>query len=75
SAAGRALSEGAVTAAVRAAVRHVDTPYDRLLMEGAGWKAARAEVAGTVAAVLDAWRAGAGPERGEIAAPGPASGA
>src|SRR5690348_8223637 len=34
SAAGRALSEAAVTAAVRAAVRHMDTPYDQLLMSG-----------------------------------------
>ncbi|MFJ8823419.1 DUF2293 domain-containing protein [Streptomyces sp. NPDC102467] len=58
SAAGRALSQGAVSAAVRAAVRHVDTPYDRLLMEGVAWKEARLRVAGTVAAVLDDWRAG-----------------
>jgi hypothetical protein len=58
SAAGRALSEGAVTAAVRAAVRHVDTPYDRWLMEGVAWKEARTRAAGTVAAVLDAWRTG-----------------
>ncbi|MGY0023219.1 DUF2293 domain-containing protein [Streptomyces sp. cg35] len=58
SAAGRALSEGAVGAAVRAAVRHVDTPYDRLLMDGVPRREARTRVTGTVEAVLDAWRAG-----------------
>lgn len=58
SAAGRALTEGAVTAAVRAAIRHVDTPYDRWLMEGVGWREARARVAGTVASVLESWRTG-----------------
>ncbi|MER5440313.1 DUF2293 domain-containing protein [Streptomyces sp. NPDC002790] len=56
SAAGRALSEGAVTAAVRAAVRHVDTPYDRFLMEGVPRREARARVAEAVAAVLDEWQ-------------------
>ncbi|MEU6394930.1 DUF2293 domain-containing protein [Streptomyces sp. NPDC046939] len=58
SAAGRALTRGAVTAAVRAAVRHVDTPYDRLLMDGVGRREARARVTGTVEAVLEAWRRG-----------------
>ncbi|MEV5609210.1 DUF2293 domain-containing protein [Streptomyces sp. NPDC052225] len=56
SAAGRALTEGAVTAAVRAAVRHVDTPYDRLLMEGVPRGEARSRVAAGVATVLDTWR-------------------
>ncbi|MFJ8956648.1 DUF2293 domain-containing protein [Streptomyces sp. NPDC102381] len=56
SAAGRALSEGAVAAAVRAAVRHVDTPYDRLLMEGVPRREARSRVTGAVAAVLDGWQ-------------------
>ncbi|MEV3857699.1 DUF2293 domain-containing protein [Streptomyces sp. NPDC050095] len=64
SAAGRALSEGAVVAAVRAAVRHVDTPYDRWLMEGMGWKEARTRVAGPVASVLAVWREEAGAEGG-----------
>ncbi|WP_420033075.1 DUF2293 domain-containing protein [Streptomyces sp. cg28] len=58
SAAGRALSEGAVTAAVRAAVRHGDTPYDRLLMAGVARREARSRVGGTVRAVLDGWTAG-----------------
>ncbi|MFI0236806.1 DUF2293 domain-containing protein [Streptomyces sp. NPDC016845] len=58
SAAGRALTEGAVTAAVRAAIRHVDTPYDRWLMEGVSRPEARARVAGTVMTVLESWRAG-----------------
>ncbi|MEB8337261.1 DUF2293 domain-containing protein, partial [Streptomyces endophyticus] len=56
SAAGRALSEGAVAAAVRAAVRHVDTPYDRLLMEGVPRREARSRVAEAVAAVLNEWQ-------------------
>jgi hypothetical protein len=37
-AAGRALEEEALRAAVIAAVRHRHTKYDRLLMRGAGWK-------------------------------------
>ncbi|MFJ9177772.1 DUF2293 domain-containing protein [Streptomyces sp. NPDC102360] len=56
SAAGRAFSEGAVAAAVRAAVRHVDTPYDRLLMEGVPRGEARSRVTEAVAAVLDDWQ-------------------
>ncbi|MFD7297006.1 DUF2293 domain-containing protein [Streptomyces sp. NPDC059897] len=56
SAAGRAFSQGAVAAAVRAAVRHVDTPYDRLLMEGAPRREARSRVAGAVTAVLNEWQ-------------------
>ncbi|QNS06875.1 DUF2293 domain-containing protein [Streptomyces xanthii] len=55
-AAGRALSEGAVRAAVRAGVRHVETPYDALLMSGVPWREARARVAAPVEAVLAAWR-------------------
>ncbi|MFF0743549.1 DUF2293 domain-containing protein [Streptomyces sp. NPDC004111] len=57
SAAGRALDEGAVTAAVRASVRHEDTPYDGLLMAGVPRQEARARVAGTIEAVLEGWRA------------------
>ncbi|MFG3344736.1 DUF2293 domain-containing protein [Streptomyces sp. NPDC048018] len=56
-AAGRALDRGAVTAAVRAAVRHVDTEYDTLLMTGVPRHQARARVAPTIEAVLRAWRA------------------
>ncbi|MGY0487196.1 DUF2293 domain-containing protein [Streptomyces sp. WG-D5] len=56
SAAGRAFSEGAVVAAVRAAVRHVDTPYDALLMAGVARREARLRVAGTVAEVLESWQ-------------------
>lgn len=58
SAAGRALSEDAVGSAVRAAVRHVDTSYDQLLMSGVPRFEARRRVAGTVEAVLRGWRAG-----------------
>ncbi|GAA3396826.1 DUF2293 domain-containing protein [Streptomyces roseoviridis] len=56
-AAGRALDRGAVTAAVRAAVRHVDTDYDTLLMSGVPRHQARSRVAPAIEAVLRAWRA------------------
>ncbi|MBT2397742.1 DUF2293 domain-containing protein [Streptomyces sp. ISL-100] len=57
SAAARALDEAAITAAVRAAIRHEDTPYDGLLMSGVPrWKA-RARVAPAIEAVLATWRA------------------
>lgn len=56
-AAGRALDRGAVTAAVRAAVRHVDTDYDTLLMTGVPRHQARARVAPVIEAVLRSWRA------------------
>ncbi|GAA2806837.1 DUF2293 domain-containing protein [Streptomyces showdoensis] len=55
-AAGRSLDRGAVTAAVRAAVRHVDTEYDRLLMTGVPRHQARTRVAPAIEAVLRAWR-------------------
>ena len=58
SAAGRALSETAVTSAVHAAVRHTDTPYDRLLMGGVPRHEARRRIAPAVGATLAAWRAG-----------------
>lgn len=61
SAAGRALSASAVTAAVVAAVRHTDTPYDRLLMSGVPRGEARRRIAPAVEAVLRAWQ-GAGRE-------------
>jgi hypothetical protein len=56
SAAGRALSEGAVTSAVVASVRHLDTPYDRLLMGGVARHEARRRTAAGVDTVLRAWR-------------------
>lgn len=55
-AAGRALDPGAVTAAVRASVRHLDTPYDALLAAGVARHRARARVADAVDAVLASWR-------------------
>ncbi|MFD9562756.1 DUF2293 domain-containing protein [Streptomyces sp. NPDC059994] len=58
SAAGRALDEDAVTAAVRASVRHLDTPYDELLMARVPRNRARATVAPRIEAVLAAWAAG-----------------
>ncbi|MGQ4332332.1 DUF2293 domain-containing protein [Streptomyces hayashii] len=58
SAAGRALSEGAVVSAVVASVRHVDTPYDRLLMSGLPRYEARRQIAAGVEARLRAWREG-----------------
>lgn len=57
SAAGRALSEAAVTSAVIASVRHVDTPYDRLLMTGVARYEARRRIAGVVETTLRGWRA------------------
>lgn len=60
SAGGRALSEGAVTSAVRAAVRHTDTPYDELLMSGVPRHEARRRIAATIETTLAGWRAGAG---------------
>ncbi|MFJ3715993.1 DUF2293 domain-containing protein [Streptomyces sp. NPDC090057] len=55
SAAGRALTEGAVTSAVVAAVRHVDTPYDQLLMSGVPRYEARRRIAPALAGVLREW--------------------
>ena len=56
SAAGRALEPQALELAVAAAVRHEDTRYDELLMSGLEREAARAQVRGEVARVLDGWR-------------------
>ncbi|MFJ5528375.1 DUF2293 domain-containing protein [Streptomyces sp. NPDC093261] len=56
SAAGRALSADAVTAAVRASVRHLETPYDRLLMNGVARPEARRRIAESVETVLREWR-------------------
>jgi len=55
-AAGRSLDAGAVTAAVVASVRHHDTPYDKLLMQGADRGEARRQVTAAIDAVLAAWR-------------------
>ncbi|MDO0915779.1 DUF2293 domain-containing protein [Streptomyces sp. DT2A-34] len=57
SAAGRALSEAAVTSAVVASVRHMDTPYDQLLMSGVPRHKARRRIAAAVESTLRAWRA------------------
>ncbi|MGV9453378.1 DUF2293 domain-containing protein [Streptomyces sp. NPDC003635] len=56
SAAGRALSETAVTSAVVASVRHLDTPYDQLLMSGVARHEARRRIAAAVETVLGGWR-------------------
>jgi hypothetical protein len=56
SAAGRALSEAAVTAAVRASVRHTETPYDQLLMSGVPRHEARRRIAAAVETRLWEWR-------------------
>ncbi|MEU6095588.1 DUF2293 domain-containing protein [Streptomyces sp. NPDC047079] len=56
SAAGRALSPDAVTAAVRASVRHMETPYDQLLMDGVPRAEARRRIAERVEALLREWR-------------------
>ncbi|GAA3370092.1 hypothetical protein GCM10020367_15350 [Streptomyces sannanensis] len=59
-AAGRALDAAAVTAAVRASVRHVDTEYDTLLMNRVPRREARARVARVIEAVLARWAAEGG---------------
>jgi len=56
STAGRALSPEAVTAAVRASVRHTETPYDQLLMEGVPRPEARRRITEGMEAVLREWR-------------------
>jgi hypothetical protein len=56
SAAGRALDEAAITLAVVASVRHVDTDYDSLLMAGVPRDMARARVQHVIDKVLDTWR-------------------
>jgi hypothetical protein len=56
SAAGRALSETAVTSAVVASVRHLDTSYDQLLMSGVPRHEARRRIAAAVETTVRAWR-------------------
>jgi hypothetical protein len=53
---GRVLDPDAVALAVAAAVRHVDTGYDDLLMSGMSRAEARDRVRSDVQRVLDAWR-------------------
>ncbi|MBI4873813.1 MAG: DUF2293 domain-containing protein [Acidobacteria bacterium] len=60
-AAGRALDEGALTAAVIAAIRHRHTRYDELMMTGYDRIDARHAVHDAVEGVLDRWRGGATP--------------
>lgn len=55
-AAGRNLDEGALTAAVTAAVRHQHTSYDAMLAAGMDRQLARQEIADRVQAILAAWR-------------------
>jgi hypothetical protein len=55
SAAGRALDENAVRAAVVASVRHLDTPYDELLMSGVRRAEARDRIRADIDRVLDRW--------------------
>jgi hypothetical protein len=56
-AAGRALDRDAVTLAVVASIRHADTRYDELLMEGIDRTEARRRIAGEVEEMLERWRA------------------
>jgi hypothetical protein len=55
SAAGRALDEQAVTLAVVASVRHIDTRYDELLMSGVPREEARDQIRADIDRVLDGW--------------------
>jgi hypothetical protein len=57
-AAGRALDPEAVTLAVVASVRHLDTSYDKLLMSGVRMSRseARSKIHSDVQARLDGWR-------------------
>ena len=55
-AAGRALDEEALTAAVIASIRHRHTEYDRLLMKGWDRRDARDAVRNDIERVLDKWR-------------------
>ncbi len=54
-AAGRDLDQGALTAAVAAAIRHKHTNYDELLASGLDRSLARQRVADRVDAILAAW--------------------
>lgn len=56
SAAGRALDDDALSAAVVASVRHEDTGYDAMLAAGVGREDARDRIRADVDAVLESWR-------------------
>jgi hypothetical protein len=60
SAAAKALDEQDVHLAVVAHIRHVETPYDELLMNGWERVEARFRVEDTIRAVLEKWQWGAG---------------
>ncbi|MDN3351229.1 DUF2293 domain-containing protein [Actinomadura sp. DC4] len=70
SAAGRALDETAVRAAVVASVRHEDTDYDALLMSGVPRAEARERIREDVDRVLGRWRDSPAGGR-EVDRPGP----
>jgi len=55
SAAGRSLDEKAVTLAVAASVRHLDTDYDSLLMAGIPREDARDQIRAVIDRVLASW--------------------
>ncbi|OPG04920.1 DUF2293 domain-containing protein, partial [Microbispora sp. GKU 823] len=55
-AAARVLDENAITLAVIASVRHLDTDYDELLMAGTPRMTARERIRPRVEEVLTAWR-------------------
>lgn len=59
SAAGRHLDPEAVSLAVQASVRHLDTDYDELLMSGVDRQSARHQVRDRVDDVLNEWSRGA----------------
>ncbi|MBU3067650.1 DUF2293 domain-containing protein [Nocardia sp. NEAU-G5] len=56
SAAAKVLDREAVTLAVVASIRHLDTDYDHLLMQGVPRREARAKIRPTLDRVLEAWR-------------------
>ena len=58
SASAKDFDESAVELAVKAHVRHVHTPYDRLLAKGWDRDIARAEIVVAVTEVLERWRQG-----------------
>jgi hypothetical protein len=62
SASAKSLDPAAVDLAVRAHVRHVHTPYDKLLARGLDRDVARGEIAGAVAQVMERWRRGSSNE-------------
>jgi hypothetical protein len=59
-AAAKVFDEKAITLAVVASVRHLDTDYDRLLMSGVPRAEARDRIRATIDRVLDRWRTDVG---------------